>query len=232
MAEEKKRSEQAKLLEDAREASLKAHVENLRILHRLKESSASDCGTSAPCGPAESPGDKLSAIGDLAFDLARFHITSYNNLLDLSAEHTDRVIDDLRRLFRRRRAGALHVRPALHVKVVADEPAEDVKFEVENRYDVAIELGFSVSEFLPVKDGKPVSAAVEFAADPPVPEPPGERHLKPGERRTFQMKFTPCVPPFATGTEYRVSVYIAIDACVLEELPLRVTVTKKPESRR
>lgn len=220
-------SEQAKLLNDARQASIKTHVEQLRIIQRLKEASAPDCASAPPCTPPETVGDKLAAIGDLVFDLARFHITSYNKLLDLSAQHTDRVVEDLRRLFRRRRQGAPVVRPVVHISAIGSKPNRDMKFEVENRYTVGIHISFSVSEFQPIRGGKPVSTTAEFASDTPVPDPPGDRYLPAGQRRTFEMTFTPHVPPFTAGEAYRASIYVATDGCVIEELPLHVTVTGK-----
>jgi hypothetical protein len=220
-------SEQAKLLEDARSVSIRAAVEKLRVIHRLKEESGGMGADCDPGCPPETVGDKLAAVGDLAFDLARFQISAHDELLKLSAKHTDRLLDGLRRDFRRRRRGPkLH--PVAHVRAIANKPNRDFHFLVENRHAVPIYVSLTAAEFQRLPDGQPAAAAhVRFVADPPVTDPKGDRYLPAHQRRTFRFEFTPAVPPFEAGRAYRTAIFVATDGCVLEELPLHVHVEGK-----
>src|SRR5262245_51054319 len=87
-------SKESEFLENARKASIKAQVEKLRLIQRLKERAA-DAADGEVGGKPSATGASSFPLGDLVFDLARLHVNSYSELLDVRAKYTDKVIDIL-----------------------------------------------------------------------------------------------------------------------------------------
>jgi hypothetical protein len=219
-------SEQSDLLKDARKASIKSLVEQLRVVYRLKQGSTPDCGSTPPtCPPPTSSGSDLSGAGDLIFDLARLHLNTYNQLLDLSSRHTDRFINGLRSLLLGKHGPSVPcVGPVLEMSGPATKCARK-SFQVVNRLPAKAEVTFLMSEFRPAAGGAPFSAHVTFTADQPAP-PPADRCLGPSETRTFTLEIS-LAPPFAAGQRYAATLHVSTAGRLTEALPVRVEVTGK-----
>ena len=220
-------SEQSDLLEEARAVSIKATVENLRIIHNLRKSRTDGC-TSDPApaghrdGGATRPTDR-KLVGDLLFDLARFHLNNLDGLLNLSARHTDRVIDRIKRQNEPRTSSSPVVtRPALSLAGTSGDVASG-SFLITNQRKRAIRVDFLVSEFCEIDAREPFSAEVSFSAQHPCPAR-DPRCLEAGESRYYSVKILLDPAKFSTGKRYASSIMTKTENTWVDEIPLSVEV--------
>lgn len=222
-------SAESDFLKKLREASLKTTVEQLRILHRLKEA-RSDWEEAAEGTVASASPEKPSALGDFLFDVARLQLSAYNDLLGLSATYADQVIAQLRAITQPRRSTTAPPHLAIALSGTAGtEASAPYPFVIENRLSQPAEVALSVSEFRSTTGGPHFSAKVGFRAEPPTGSgsPPDDRHLEPGTQRGFVMTVQ-LDPPFQGGQRYAAEVHVALRGRVVEVVDVQVDV--KPSS--
>lgn len=215
-------SEQAKLLRDGRQAAINSHVEQLRVIYRLKQAAADDSADSC-CEPGPAPSEFRP--GDLLFDLTRFQVDAYSALLNLGSKYTDKIIADLRSRSPAKRGPAPVVRPALEISGMLGTDAT-AEFAIENRSKKAVEITFFASEFRADDGGGPFSAPLGFQAAEPAQQPQTDRYLPAGATRRFIMSVRLVAPPFQAGKHYSAAVEIRTDGRCSEELGVRLVITR------
>jgi len=156
-------------LEQARKAALETAVQQLRMIHALKQRTpgGGTCPPSSSGSGAQQPPDASEFLADLA----RVSLQSYQSWLRVSANHFDFLVDSLRRLSGK---GAATARPpcialSAEAKVGATAVAA---FVVENPDDARTEVLFTPLA-LRSGDGTALTGSIAFRRIGPDGKPAG-----------------------------------------------------------
>jgi len=221
-------SSESDYLKDLRDASIRTAVEHLRIVHLLRQCGSTDERTLD--GEERRGTEPGSMVGDLLFDVARLQLSTYNNLLGLSAQYSDRLADGLRTLLAPARAGAPRRRRIALRGRFGDLARSTEPLVIENRLATPATVTLSVSEFRRADGGRVFGARVDFEpADECEPRDAAARRLEPGERRAFRIAVT-LDTPFEPGQHYRSELFVILHARVVElvDLDLEITAPHAP----
>jgi hypothetical protein len=219
---------EADFLDELRETSLESAVQQLRLIHELKERARRAAGLEAP-PPAEQapPG---TTTGDVLFDIARLSLNYYNQWLKLSARHFDHVVDAL--LHPAGQPVAEPRRPA-RLLLHASGPrrgAAAARFLIENPLSTAAEVSFSIPSFRAAGGGDPFQAAVTFArVETRGGAPGGGFRLEPRQSGAFRLTVR-LDEPFAAGRRYAGEAWVLADGRVVGQLVLELEVTAAERS--
>ncbi len=152
MSDKEDPSPHVDLLETSRTAVLDTAVQQLRLIHELKQNHRA---WTAKSGTSVLPRLAASDAGsDLLFDLARLSAETYKNLLNVTSKHFDGIMDQLRSVT----GTPTPESPTPHILLeVSGQPGETkttTPFCIENPFRVPVEVSFSDPAFSVATDGE------------------------------------------------------------------------------
>jgi len=214
-------SDEAKLLEDARRASIETLVQHLRGIHELDRVTA-DLRPAARAAPGAA-----DAANDYLLGLARLFLGSYNAFLQFQSRHFDYVADrvrDLVKLYTPSDEGDVSdARLALREEL--DETAKG-RFMLENVRRATADVSFCTSEFRSADGADRVSARVEIVPVAAAAARRGgsDRHVEPGTKRTFDLSVRLDPGLFRAGQRYFADTVVLSEGKVAARLALTLEV--------
>lgn len=205
-------SDEAKLLDELRGASLATAVQQLRTLHELY-------GAIAPAAAPKAPGG-ADATHDYLVGLARLALNAYNAYLRLQSEHFDHFAARAREVGRILRSAddaavsetMLTLRGALGDEVGAG-------FSVENERGGVADVSFYTSEFRSDDGRHRVAAPVRIT-----PRAGVGRQIAPGARSVFDVAVTLDAALFDRSDRWVAETVVMRDGAVAARVVLSVEV--------
>jgi hypothetical protein len=211
------RPNDGQVLEQAREAAIDTAVQQLRMIHALKQSPAGGpCGPSTSASPTPDPSDFLA-------DLARVSLESYQGWLRVSATHFDFLVDSLKRLSGKQPATTRPPAIALAATAKIGTPAV-APFVIENPDDVRTEVLFTPI-VLRNADGTALTGPIAYRRVGPDGQPfggDGSLLLEPRECAHVCVEVRGVGP---SANDYRGESIVVVGGRVVGRLQLTVTVT-------
>jgi hypothetical protein len=205
-------SDEAKLLEDVRRASIQTVVQHLRAIHELNQAAGPP-----PPRAKGGAGDPAQAANDYVLGLARLSLNSYDALLRFQSRHFEYLagrVREFNRLYRPAGAAAVS-QTTLRLRQRGD--AAEAGLVVENPGGGAVELSFNTSEFRDA-DGRPVGAVPVMVAARRGAR--GDRRLEGGAQETYDL-LVPLDPRlFAAGERYEAETLVLMDGVLAARVTL------------
>lgn len=213
-------SDEARILDDLRRASIDTAVQQLRAIHELN---AATLGTRplAKAGAGDAASEHL--VG-----LARLLLTTYNEHLRFQSRHFEYVAERTRELARlyHPEDDADVSETALTLRAAPGDVAT-TGFTVENLRAATAEVSFCTSEFRSEDGRRRVGAQVMVGprAAARIRRPGSERHVEPGARRIFDVSVKVDPALFHGSDRWFADTVVVKDGRVAARLALSLEVT-------
>ncbi len=205
-------------LEDARNTSLDAAVDQLRLIYELKRRGVG--------GSPDASADALFKLGRLS---AHLSLDAYKQWVELSKEHLDAIVNSFGVLGAKRTPAASRA-PGLVLQARKEgNRRATARLVIENPRETAEEISVTEPIFRPVPGGAAFHAKVTVRRIPARDLGPGAGlRLQPGQSGKFELIFRP-EKPFAQGREYTGDAHVLAGRGVIGRLAIEVG--GRPEGR-
>ena len=145
MPDQEEGTSNADLLEQSRSTLLDTAALQLRLIHELKRSQKA--WAAKPGTPVLPRLIESDAGSDLLFDLARLSAESYKSLLQVTSQHFDSIMDQLRGMTGTQTAESATPRILLEISGKPEETKPTKAFCIENPFRTPVEVSFGDPAF-------------------------------------------------------------------------------------
>jgi len=219
-----KGAQEAKFLREARGASIRTNVQQLRAIQRWKEAVGEACG-GPQTGYGADPLKSFDWVNELAFEAARHGLDNYNSMLGLSERFGDRIVATMRDALRIRRAPCVAAPgDILSVKGKVGHVSEPAALNVTNRLRCAATVEFLTGDFVEVDDPSKVKQVrPTFEPEPKIAEPAKKYVLEASQSRVYLLRID--LAGFVEG-RWAATLVVRANGRATDEIPVRVDVVK------